>query len=133
VASFSTENDSIVSGGMLLSIWLVISTPSRISSGDCPDPKVEIPRIQKLAPSAPGSPDFCTAITPAILPLNEVERLLDEVCRSLGLTDCTAPTSDSFFCTPKPTTTTSSSLFEASASVMSLKRWMSRTEIFLVS
>ena len=129
MASFSTENDSIVSGGMLLSIWLVISTPSRISSGDCPEPKVEMPRIQKFAPSAPGSPVFCTAILPA----NEVERLLDDTCNSLGLTDWTAPTSDSFFCTPKPTTTTSSNSFEASTSVTSLKSSLSLTAIFFMS
>ena len=45
-------------------------------------PKVEMPRIQKFAPSAPGSPDDWVEMTQAILPANEVERLLDEVCRS---------------------------------------------------
>ena len=133
VASRRIENDSIASGGMLLSIWLVISTPSRISSGDLLAPKVEMPRIQKFAPSAPGSPDDWVEMTPAILPANEVERLLDVTLSVLGRTTCTAPTKLSFFCVPKATTTTSSMTFDASISVTSLNSSTSATAIFLVS
>ena len=43
--------------------------PSTNTKGLVPAPwKDEIPRIQKLEPSAPGSPDRCTAITPATFP-----------------------------------------------------------------
>ena len=44
-ASLSTENDSIDSGGMLLSMLLNTSTPSRMISGELLDPKVEMPRM----------------------------------------------------------------------------------------
>ena len=47
---------------------------------------------------------------PGTFPANEVLRLLDVIFRSSGFTACTAPTRDSFFCLPKPTTTTSSSI-----------------------
>ena len=45
VASFSTEKDSIDSGGMLLSMVEFISTPSSNISGCVFEPKVDIPRI----------------------------------------------------------------------------------------
>jgi len=45
VADGSTENDSIDSGGMLLSMLLNTSTPSRMISGELLDPKVEMPRM----------------------------------------------------------------------------------------
>ena len=127
VASRRIENDSIASGGMLLSISETISTPSRISSGDLLAPKVEMPRIQKFAPSAPGSPDDWVEMTPA------VDRLLDVTLSVLGRTTCTAPTKLSFFCVPKATTTTSSMTFDASISVTSLNSSTSATAIFLVS
>ena len=44
VASFSTENDSIDSGGMLPNMVEVISTPSNTSNAPVFEPKVEIPR-----------------------------------------------------------------------------------------
>ena len=73
--------------------------------------KVAAPRIQKFAPSAPGSPVRCIEITPAIRPANDVLRLLEGTRSSAGLMDCTAPTTLAFFCVPNPTTTTSSRLW----------------------
>ena len=92
-----------------------------------------MPRIQKFAPSAPGSPDDCTEITPAILPANDEERFVELSFSDEGLTLCTAPTSDSFFWMPKPTTTTSSSVCALSTSVttFSSSGWSAGT--FLVS
>ena len=45
VASFSTENDAIDSGGMLFIIVALISTPSRMMSGAVLEPKVDTPRM----------------------------------------------------------------------------------------
>lgn len=45
VASFSTENDAIDSGGILFIIVALISTPSSMISGEVFEPKVDIPRI----------------------------------------------------------------------------------------
>ena len=85
-------------------------------SGSLFVPKVEMPRIQKFAPSAPGSPDDCTETMPAMRPAKAVVRLLEVTFSSEGFTACTAPTRLSFFWTPKPTTTTSLMLFSASKS-----------------
>ena len=96
-------------------------------------PNVEMPRIQKLAPSAPGSPVRCVAITPAILPANEEVRLLEGKSRLEGFTACTAPTTLSFFWMPNPTTTTSSIELACSFRLTSFISWMSLTRMRLVS
>ena len=77
VASLSAEKDLIVSGAMEFSIVALISTPSITMRGEVLVPNVDIPLIQKFAPSAPGSPLLCVEMTPAIFPANEVVRLLE--------------------------------------------------------
>lgn len=68
---------------------------------------VEIPLIQNWASSFPGSPEVCTAMIPATLPAMELLSDLTGTRSSSGLIEATAPTTDSFFCVPKPTTTVS--------------------------
>ena len=81
-ASFSTENDSISAGSMSFRLR---STPSMSTRGLLPLPKVEIPRIQKLESSYPGSPDGFTAMMPASWPARLLLSERDEpTCRSLG-------------------------------------------------
>ena len=111
-ASFSTENDSISAGSMSLRLR---STPSINTKGLLPLPKVEIPRIQKLESSYPGSPDGFTAMMPANWParllLSERE---EPTCRSLGWTVWMEPTTERRFCEAKPVTTSSCSSFLSS-------------------
>ena len=54
VASFRIEKLSIISGSRLFKSLELTCTPSRIISGSVTPFMVETPRIQKLAPSAPG-------------------------------------------------------------------------------
>ena len=109
VASFKIEKLSIASASSEFNSVLLISTPSKIISAPVAPLKVDLPRIQKLAPSAPGSPLRCTAMTPERRPANEVDKLEEGTFNSAGLTCVTAPTKLSFFCpTPKAVTTTSS-------------------------
>ena len=77
VASFRIENPSITSGERAFKSLIDTSTLSIKTSGDVLLAKVEIPRIQKFAPSAPGSPPRCTATTPAMRPANELLSVLD--------------------------------------------------------
>ena len=115
VASFRIENPSITSGERAFKSPIDTSTLSIKTSGDVLLAKVEIPRIQKFAPSAPGSPPRCTATTPAIRPANELLSVLDGERSSLAFTVCTAPTTLAFFWAPNPTTTTSSSCLASGA------------------
>ena len=108
VASFRIENPSMTSGSRAFKSVVVDSIPS-----------IETPRIQKLAPSAPGSPLRCTAITPAKRPAKEVERLDAGTFRSAGRIDCTEPTILAFFCpVPYAVTTTSSKFLASSCNVI---------------
>ncbi|MNH21680.1 hypothetical protein D3C79_815000 [compost metagenome] len=84
------------------------SIPSMKISGLLGPAKVDIPRTQKLDPSAPGSAPRWTAIIPATRPAKALLRVEVGTLRSLADTEDIAPTIDSFFCFPKPTTTTSS-------------------------
>jgi len=65
VASLRIEKLSIISGSSAFRSPLDAFTPSMTMSGEVMPLNVEIPRIQKSAPSAPGSPERWTAITPA--------------------------------------------------------------------
>ena len=56
VASFKMENPSITSGSKAFKSAEDTCTPSMIIRGDVASLKVEIPRIQKSDPSAPGRP-----------------------------------------------------------------------------
>ena len=120
VASFRIENPSITSGSRAFKSVVVDSMPSIMISGEVLAlPSVETPRIQKLAPSAPGSPLRCTAITPAKRPAKEVERLDAGTFRSAGRIDCTEPTILAFFCpVPYAVTTTSSKFLASSCNVI---------------
>ena len=55
----------------------LISTPSMIIRAPVAPLNVDLPRIQKLAPSAPGSPLRWTAMIPAIRPAKAVLKLDD--------------------------------------------------------
>ncbi len=67
----------MTSGSIAFKSAVDTSTPSTTINGVVEPPKVEIPRIQKLAPSAPGSPLRCTAITPAMRPAKLVDKLAE--------------------------------------------------------
>ena len=98
-ASLRTEKDSISAADKSSSVR---SIPSTSTNGSRPAPwKEDIPRIQKLEPSAPGSPERCTAMTPANCPA----KLLDTArvvpcCKASGRTDVIEPTTDTFFWLP---------------------------------
>ncbi|MNI13416.1 hypothetical protein D3C81_1152050 [compost metagenome] len=100
VASFKMEKLSITSGSNTFKSVADACTPSITINGEVIPLKVEIPLIQKSAPSAPGSPERCTATTPANRPANPVERFELGTRRSSTLTVCTAPTILAFFCVP---------------------------------
>ena len=85
VASFRIEKLSITSGSNAFNSVELISTPSMIIKAEVLPLKVDLPRIQKLAPSAPGSPLRCTAITPAIRPAKAVLKLEEGTLSSCGL------------------------------------------------
>ena len=109
MASLRIEKFSITSGARAFRSYEEHSTPSVRISGFCAaSAKVLTPRIQKLAPSAPGSPDCCTEITPAMRPAKLFVRLAAGIFMSEVLNDWIAPMTLSFFCCPNPTTTTSS-------------------------
>ncbi len=113
-ASFSMENDSISAGSIL---FRSRSMPSTRTKGLLLPLKDEIPRIKKVELSYPGSPVRCAPMTPASCPIKLVlmERLVP-TCNFLGSIVVTAPTTETFFCLPKPTTTTSSNVFASSFS-----------------
>jgi hypothetical protein len=98
--TFNTEKLSITSGSIAFKSPLEACTPSMIINGLLVPLKVEIPRIQKSAPSAPGSPERCTATTPAKRPAKPVDNWELGTFSSSGFTICTEPTTDSFFCVP---------------------------------
>ena len=94
-ASFKTEKDSISAGSRSFKLR---STPSTNTNGEVFPLKEAMPRIQKFELSYPGSPDGCTAITPAKCPakllLSERE---DPTCNLVGSIVCTEPITESFF------------------------------------
>ena len=100
--------------------WVAsISTPSRMMRGSVAPLNVEAPRIQKLAPSAPGSPLRCTAITPDKRPAKEEDKREEGTLSCSGRICWIAPTRLSFFCPiPKAVTTTSSNALVSSSSWM---------------
>ena len=76
--------------------------PSIKTNGFCPASwNVLIPRIQKEELSYPGSPERCTANTPATVParLLLIERVV-ETFNLAGSIVVIEPTIDSFFCAP---------------------------------
>ena len=105
-ASFKIEKLSIVSAGILFRSDAEISTSSSIIRGVARPPNVPIPRMQKAAAS-PGAPLLVVEITPASLPANEL--VSEEVgeAKARPFTDVMAPVTETFFCVPAPTTTTS--------------------------
>ncbi|MNI17980.1 hypothetical protein D3C73_713730 [compost metagenome] len=109
-ASLSTEKVSISSTGMLLISDLLRGTPSIIISGLVPPAKELTPRIQKFESSYPGSPEGCIATMPGTCPAMELDNERPVTARSLAVMVLIEATRLSFFCLPKPTTTTSSKL-----------------------
>ncbi len=118
VASFKTEKFSITSEERAFKSPVDASTPSIKIRGEVGPANVDTPRIQKLAPSAPGSPLLCTATTPAIRPANELLNDEEGTFNVSGLTVWIEPTTLAFFCVPKPTTTTSSNVSASSSNTM---------------
>ena len=115
VASFKIEKLSMTSGSKAFKSLELISTPSNTIKTPVASPKVDLPRIQKSAPSAPGCPLRCIAITPAIRPAKLVLKLEEGTFNSAGRTCWIDPTIVSFFCVaPNAVTTTSSSDFVSS-------------------
>src|SRR5690606_17097913 len=103
-ASLRTENDSISSGSRSFKLR---STPSTKTNGRELPPNVLTPRIQKSELLCQGSPDRCTAITPGTIPARLLLReRFGVICNCCGFTVEIAPTTEAFFCVPKPTTTT---------------------------
>ena len=98
----------MTSGSKAFKSLELISTPSNTIKTPVASPKVDLPRIQKSAPSAPGCPLRCIAITPAIRPAKLVLKLEEGTFNSAGRTCWIDPTIVSFFCVaPNAVTTTS--------------------------
>ncbi len=104
-ASLRTEMFSTSSGSMDAKSR---STPSTRTRGLLL-PKLETPRMTISASLLPGWPEDCIVVTPESLPERALVMLeTPELTRVSPCTCEIAPTTLSFFCTPYPTTTTSS-------------------------
>lgn len=73
--------------------------PSTSTSGDLFEPKVLMPRIQKVD-EAPGSPERCTEMTPASCPARLFEILPVGILMSLTGTEAIEPMMLAFFWVP---------------------------------
>ena len=78
-----------------------------------------------LGSSAPGIPVELEVITPGRLPVKACPKLVTPPVRSkvLELVCAMAPTTEAFFCWPKPTTTTSSSCWLSSSKITLIGFW----------
>ena len=98
------------------------SIPSTNTNGSPPFHDV-CPRITICGSSSPGWPVVLMVTTPGRLPARACPRLVTPPVRSNTLASvCViAPTTDAFFCWPKPTTTTSSNWVSSWSVILKLR------------
>ena len=94
------------------------SKPSTSIIAEALAPKVEIPRTQKRDVLLPGCPDDCMAMIPGTLPAKALVKFDEGNCFICDTSTLVmAPVTVSFFCVPRPVTTTSSMAFVFSSDI----------------
>ena len=112
-ASFNTE---MVATELMSTEFMGRSTPSTSTSGSLEFHDVT-PRMVIFGSSSPGFPVVVMVTTPGRLPVRACPKLVTPPVRSKAfeLVCAIAPTTEAFFCWPKPTTTTSSNCWLSSS------------------